>query len=297
MAKCTSPINGYMKPGGGFTTKRTEGYGDVPVQVACGQCMDCRINRSLEWSIRIIHEAKMHDINSFLTLTYDDDNLPENLSLDKSHIRNFMKRLRKKIYPQKIRYYLCGEYGDKTLRPHYHVIVFGYWPKDTKHYKNTVNQDRLFKSKELDKIWKKGFVTVGSVSPDSASYTAGYVTKKITGNKADSHYNGREPEFATMSNRPGIGRQYYEKYKEEIWNSKSIIWKGKETAVPRYYYQRLKSDSPDHYDEVLKERLDKIKKKLWLNPMWKSLDEQERDFAFREKYTRLTHKQFKKSNI
>ena len=116
---CTSPIS----------IKGDNGYMFVP----CGQCIACRINHAKEWATRIYGESRMHDENIFLTLTYDDEHLPKDNSVHKDEVQRFMKRLRKAVYPDKVRYFLCGEYGGQFGRPHYHVILFGLSGFDTLH--------------------------------------------------------------------------------------------------------------------------------------------------------------------
>ena len=91
---------------------RKKGYVDQPLEVPCGQCIGCRLDRSRDWALRCIHEAQLHEDNSYITLTYDDDNLPANASLDKSDFQKFMKRLRKSLGDKKVRFFHCGEYGE-----------------------------------------------------------------------------------------------------------------------------------------------------------------------------------------
>ena len=135
----------------------------VGIKVPCGQCIGCRLERSRQWAIRCVHEASLHDANSFITLTYRPDELPPDGSLQKSHFQKFMKRLRKRILPKLIRFFHCGEYGDKGARPHYHACVFGYDFPDKKLY--TVRDGvRLYVSEELQEVWPLGFSTVGDVS-------------------------------------------------------------------------------------------------------------------------------------
>lgn len=154
----------------------------------CGQCLPCRINRRRLWTHRLFLESCKHAESSFLTLTYSPEKLPEGGTLVPSHMTDFLKRLRKSIYPHKLRYFYVGEYGDISHRPHYHMALFGLG-------------SRL---KNLDKIWQNGFVYSGDLTMDSAQYIAGYVTKKMT-SKDDPRLNGRHPEFARMSLKPGIG--------------------------------------------------------------------------------------------
>lgn len=210
-----------------------------PIKVPCGQCIACRLNRASDWATRIMHEKKMCGCACFVTLTYNDENVPRVIGHDgteygtlvKRDVQLFLKRLRKEIEPKKIRYYLCGEYGDKFGRPHYHVIIFG----------QSANRDfeRLLQS-----VWPFGFISVGTVSFDSAAYVARYCTKLLTGPKK-IWYEERNilPEFSLMSRRPGIGASWLEKYGNEVKTHHNVVVKGKKMAPPRYYRDKV-------YDEV-----------------------------------------------
>jgi len=157
--------------------------------VPCGRCMPCLLNRRRTWTHRLLLEQAVSSDSCFVTLTYNKENLPEGNTLVPKDAQTWLKRLRKKIEPTRIRFYLCGEYGDNTQRPHYHVALFGIG---------------LEYSKIIEDTWGKGFTYTGDLTKDSAQYIAGYVTKKMT-SIYDPRLNGRHPEFARMSNRPGIG--------------------------------------------------------------------------------------------
>lgn len=162
----------------------------------CGQCLPCRINRRRLWVHRMLLECVGHAGSCFVTLTYNQINLPVGSTLESTDVKNWLKRLRKAIYPQRIRYYLVGEYGDKTNRPHYHAAIFGLSPEDGGGLNGLGGV--------VQQTWGKGHSYVGDLSPQSASYICGYVTKKMT-KKSDPRLLGRNPEFARMSLRPGIG--------------------------------------------------------------------------------------------
>lgn len=207
-------------------------------EVPCGQCMACRLNYGKEWSIRIMHEAKKYETSIFLTLTYDEDNIPENGSLQKRDVQLFLKRLRRVLEPREIRYYLSGEYGDKFCRPHYHVILFNVSPFE-----------KIFRFEQKRKgeyigycdVWPYGLVYCGQVTDDSACYVAKYTTKKVKGKGSHEFYeaHGLVPEFALMSRRPGIGADFCDKFSPELIQHQSVISKGQEYKLPRYYQNRL----------------------------------------------------------
>lgn len=155
----------------------------------CGQCLPCRINRRRIWSWRMYLESLSHNSSSFITLTYAPEFEPPGSSLDPKHVQLWLKRLRFSLERPGVRFFLCGEYGDVTERPHYHACLFGVGFDDW----STVATS-----------WGKGFVHTAEFNETTAQYVCGYVTKKMT-SKDDSRLNGRHPEFARMSNRPGIG--------------------------------------------------------------------------------------------
>lgn len=172
------------------------------VPFGCGQCMPCRINKRRLWTHRLMLESMMHKDSAFITLTYNNDNLPINNSLIPADLQKWQKNLR---YHADIplRFFSVGEYGDKTHRPHYHAAVFGF-PSCS----NGRHDCPCTSCATLRASWDKGFVYNGTLTKDSAQYIAGYVTKKMTNKndpKVQEWLNGRHPEFARMSNRPGIG--------------------------------------------------------------------------------------------
>lgn len=149
-------------------------------------------------------ESKLHDDNAFVTLTYADD---AQTTLEPKHLQDWLKRFRKTIEPQKIRYYAVGEYGDNSQRPHYHLALFGFrscfygWTRPRTHL---LNRSCCPSCDLIRDTWGHGAIFLGTLEDHSANYIAGYVTKKLT-SKNDDRLNGRHPEFGRMSNRPGIG--------------------------------------------------------------------------------------------
>ena len=276
---CYSPRGCYQRKDGSIHRCGINSSNAELFKVPCGECIGCKLDYGLMWSIRSVHEASLHSQNCFATLTYNNQNYPKNGSLDKSHMSEFMRMLRKKIYPRKVRFYGSGEYGDKLGRPHLHMLLFGYSPADKVLHKNGQKrrgragvQDSLkfstYTSKELESVWRKGFVTVGDVTQESAAYVARYVAKKITGEKAKEHYKGKEPEFALMSRRPGIGYDWYKKYKADMYPKGFVTHKGKKIKLPRYYdkmYMRECADKNEEfgtwedYEELKRNRKENIK--------------------------------------
>lgn len=219
------------------------------MEIPCNNCMGCKLERARQWSVRMMHESKCWPQNSFLTLTYDDQNVPQDYGLSLRHLQLFMKRLRKAL-PQKIRFFACGEYGDLNGRPHYHAIVFNYDPPDKKKH-TLINEKIHYTSQQLSDVWQLGFATTSDVTPQSCAYVARYVTKKIKSgddfgasryfrvSPVDGQYHSVKPEFAVMSRRPGIGHTYTEKYKSDYYPSGFIVVDGIRQAPPSYYVKQL----------------------------------------------------------
>lgn len=230
-----------------------DGYVDLTVKLPCGQCVGCRIERSRQWAVRCVHESKLHENNAFITLTYQDERLPwlnGKPTLLKRDFTLFMKRLRKQLDPIKIRYFMCGEYGPQLMRPHYHACIFGYSFPDRKLW-SIRDGVSLYRSELLEKCWPLGYSTVGDVTFESAAYVARYLMKKVTGDKALEHYRGIEPEYVCMSRRPGIGRDFFLKFKDDIYPDDFVLLKGKKLRPPKYYDKI--------YDDISPKKMLKIK--------------------------------------
>lgn len=219
-----------------------------------------------------MHEVQIHDEknlpSSFITLTYDPENLPQNGSLNKKHFQKFIKSLRKRT-KQKIRYYHCGEYGDALARPHYHAILFGYDFPDKEPFFEKKGQI-TYTSELLTKTWKKGHATIGTATIESAAYVARYCMKKINGDQAEHHYKRLNPatgeltdvipEYATMSLKPAIGREWFEKYMDDIYPHGFAIGPNLKKMKPPKYYERLfKELDPEAAEQLRKARLSKAK--------------------------------------
>lgn len=266
---CTQPLKGYWSAQGGFTFSSKDGFQGILMEVPCGQCMGCRLAKTADWATRITQEAQLHNDNAFITLTYNDEKYPAGGTLVKEHLQRFFKRLRKYLSPTKIRYFAAGEYGDKTQRPHYHSIIFNYWPEDCETYKKT-SYGTLWTSPKLEKLWSYGFVTIGAVTYETAAYTASYVTKKINPGMANmnkyidnearfKYRGGKQTEFALMSRRPGIGALWNEKYQTQTFTHNSVISRGRERKPPLYYQKKFKEAEPA---KAFKLKLESIRQKF-----------------------------------
>lgn len=233
------------------------------ITVPCGQCIGCRLEKSRQWAIRCVCEQQMSDASCFITLTYDDDHLPQSCSLVPDDLQKFFKRLRRYLeYHNEIsiRFFACGEYGEQFQRPHYHAIVFGWCPTDVKPVgfsaATTSGSNGYYISECLTSLWSFGYHIVTGVSFESCAYVARYVTKKITGPEADDYYNGRVPEFVRMSRRPGIGNSWLEKYHKDVYPNDTIIIRDNiKCRPPKYFdsiYEEMDSDSMLHVKQLRK---------------------------------------------
>jgi hypothetical protein len=176
-----------------------------------------------------------------------------------------MKRLRKALPDVKIRYFHCGEYGTLLSRPHYHAVIFGYDFPDKKLWsrRHGVN---LFRSASLERLWPFGFSTIGEVTFESCAYVARYILKKQNGDDADAYYNGKHKEYITMSRRPGIARDWIDKYAGDVYPRDVVIVRnGLKCKPPRYYDYVYDLTSPDDFAkiQIRRKRVGRLRK---LNP-------------------------------
>jgi hypothetical protein len=215
-------------------------------------------------------ERQSHDESSFLTLTYSPECLPMGGTLVKPHFQDFMKRLRSRISPRKVRYFMCGEYGERFSRPHYHALLFGFDFPDREFFKE-VNGERLFTSELLESLWPFGFSTIGNVTFESAAYVARYCVKKVNGEQSYHHYmrlqeeTGElvevEPEYATMSRRPGIGSEWFDRYGSDVFPSDEFIVRGVVTKPPRFFDERHKLLDEASHESVKRRRVKKARER------------------------------------
>ncbi len=265
---CYRPITAYrsrlLGKGGKaqITFKPEDGVG-FELQLPCAQCIGCRLEKSRQWAMRCMHEASLYESNCFITLTYGNEHLPKDGSLNKKHFQDFMKRLRARFPETKIRYYHCGEYGTLNRRPHYHALLFNFDFGDKTKFSEREGQ-WLYTSTILDDVWGMGHSTIGDVTFESAAYVARYIMKKITGDAAQEHYTILDPEtgelhellpeYATMSRRPGIGRTWLEKFGEETFRDDFVIIRGKRMKPPRYYDLLFEVEDPEEYERLKSQR-------------------------------------------
>lgn len=205
--------------------------------------------------MRVMHESQCHPDSSFITLTYGTGKLPPLASLDHRDFQLFMKRLRKSRPGQRIRFFMCGEYGPLNGRPHYHAVIFGEGFRADRVPAGKSNSGKpFFTSKELETLWSHGNVSVQDLTPETASYCARYIMKKVLGQAAADHYGERRPEYAAMSKKPGIGAKWFERFGvTDCLNLDQVVHDGKERQVPRYY-DKLARRSGHDFDQTDFER-------------------------------------------
>ena len=199
---------------------------DEDLMVPCGKCDGCRAGARMDWAIRMYHESQEYDRNAFITLTYE--HAPEKLV--KPDLQKFIKRLRKHSN-RKLRYFACGEYGEETNRPHYHMILFN---EDFRGGYTYNLDDELYGNTALNRIWSHGTCTLSDFSMATACYVAGYVNKKI----------GDKDTFSIMSKRPPIGYDYAHKHQDQLARLETCVVEGRELPVPKVY---LEWDTPSQF--------------------------------------------------
>lgn len=202
------------------------------IELPCGQCIGCRLRRAREWQARCLHEAKSWDRSSFLTLTFDDAHLPADGSLTHRPFELFMKRLRR-LHNPRVKYFMCGEYGTQTQRPHFHCVLFGEDFRPWKWAGRSGSGEDFYTNVRLSELWKNGRSTVQPACGETIGYCTRYIVDKITGEDAEAHYGGRKPEYCAVSQ--GIGKAFYAKYGGKISEQDFMVVDGQKIAPARYY--------------------------------------------------------------
>lgn len=259
---CFRPLDASRLESGEISFSARSGEGDA-IKLPCGQCIGCRIDRSRMWAVRCMHEASLHEENCFITLTYADEHLPKNGSLDYVDFQKFMKRLRKSA--GQLRFYMCGEYGELNWRPHFHAILFGFQFRDKKLWMKTGSGELIYRSELLERLWPFGHSSIGDVTLKSAGYVARYVMKKITGDLAESHYeritqDGEvvklRPEFNRMSLKPGIGQKWFDQFYSDVYPGDSVVLEGgRKMRPPRFYDVKYDAIEPYQFEAVKQDRI------------------------------------------
>lgn len=267
--KCIRPLNAWRS----FSQPTEAGRGSVvfsrpagpaeAIVLPCGQCVGCRLAKAQEWSVRCMHEASLYEDNCFVTLTYADESLPELGTLVKRDHQLFVKDLRRAFPRRRIRYFMCGEYGDDFARPHYHFLLFNVRFPD-EYYWCMSKGNKFYRSPLLESLWTHGNSWIGDLTVESAEYVARYTLKKVNGDKAFERYvrdldpeTGEllmvEPDYVAMSRRPGIGSAWWKQFKRDC-DKDFLTIEGKRFTVPGYYDRLLEMEDTDRYLQVKAKR-------------------------------------------
>lgn len=251
-------------PNGGDIAVNLTDYVEVP----CGKCMICKANQARKKAERAMAEANTWEHNEVINLTYNNENLPTNTRLDGTvvatlrykDVQDFKKRLlkqwKKKYNQDGIKFMCACEYGEKYQRPHYHLIMYNFEAKDKEFFGYTKKGSKEYISDEITKIWGKGHVTIGEVTPETVQYVANYCLKKFKGKQAKGIYRelGVEPESVKSSNRRGLGALFAEKHLEVYKDTGQCFIgteKGVKTLGVNKYFDKMLSDK--YGDELLKQ--------------------------------------------
>lgn len=223
------------------------------------------------WKTRIVHEAMCWESNLFVTFQYRDDALPASLSLEYRDFQLFLKRLRARLSGERelsdgrrpIRYFVCGEYGGKSFRPHWHAVLFNTVFPDARFWNSA--RGKVGRSELAEELWTHGHVDIGILNSRRAAYVAGYVHKKARARAQPDvidYRTGevfeRRPEFHRQSNDPGLGSYWYDRYGGDLFPLDGAIVDGKRHKVPRYYWNKKQlSSSEAELEEIRRKRLER----------------------------------------
>lgn len=261
--KCLYPVRMYRADNGTLHHSPNKIKVSSDFFRPCSVCINCRLTRAQSWAIRMTHETKFHPQNSFLTLTYDEQHLPKNNTLNYPDVVKFVKRLRRRIHSP-ILFYRVGEYGTSFSRPHYHMILFGYDFREPIKYKGVVNTRTLssktderqyFKSTFATDLWGKGYIDIGNVDYATCMYTAKYITK----NQKQSEYGSLlAPEKSSMSKKIPIGTRWIQQYYSDVYPHDYVVMDNKKYPPPRFYDEWLAKNKPSLWEATKKNREDSM---------------------------------------
>lgn len=260
--------------------------------IPCGKCIGCRLDNCRQWTFRGLCELDEHSISAFITLTVDDEHMSivfPNGRLQYRPFQLWLKRLRKMIAPLQIRYMMCGEYGTHTCRPHYHCIVFGWFPPDYVYFGSPTGKYNVYISDSLKSLWPYGFHTVSVANEQTIKYLVGYVLKKV-----DCDYPRDAPPFLHVSTRPALGLSFFQKYYHEIYSHdgdlqfpNNFVYCGDvRQRVPRYFDKKFNELHNVDYVSLLKYRASLLSSKT---PLEKCDLQREEDWL--KSVTKASHSQ------
>lgn len=265
---CYRPLQAWQGPGGGrpLIGRPTHGVDGRFLELPCGKCIGCFMDRGLMWKTRIIHESLCWPESVMVTLQYRDDALPASFSLEYSHFQLFMKRLRFDLTGvgelpdgrKPIRFFVAGEYGGKTFRPHWHAVLFNARLDDARWW--TRKGLSVGHSERLEALWSHGYAELAPVNSRTAAYVAGYVHKKARRRALDVIDTGtgelleRRAEFQKQSNDPGLGSYWYERFGRDLFPLDGAVVDGRVHKVPRYYWLKAQGELPPATVDAIRAR-------------------------------------------
>lgn len=278
---CYHPFDAWRAPSGAVSV----GYevaDSQPLKLPCGNCYGCMKERARDWSVRCQHEASCWSSSCFLTLTYDDEHLPKDHNLVPRDLQLFMMRFRQRVNgvdslpdgSRPVRFFACGEYGDRTQRPHYHVLLF-----NVSLPRNKMLGASRYSSDVLDRSWKLGHAVVDQVTSRSIAYVARYCVKKLRRKRQEwvkaqtGEVVPRVPEFGRMSLRPAIGQYWFDKYSSDLCRGYCVV-DGRKVRLPRFYTDKLIEKYPD-FELKQSDR----KEEYLISKAFERMDQHDRDVA------------------
>ena len=272
---CYQPINKDGKPTGEkLKFKRPDNvHLYKKIAVGCGKCPSCLVARARDWAVRIYCELKTSPGPCwFVTITYDPEHLPYGNTLQPDDMRLFIKKIRNHYPKYKVKYLYVGEYGEDHGRAHYHICLFNTDLTDLEQVGMSSGMP-IFESAKLTKLWGKGIVSIGTLTPKSAYYCAQYINKKIFGEKAEAHYNkickdtgeiiSQLPEFNRMSRKPALGTDFFNKYRKQYDCPELdffVLPGGIKVPQTKHFDKMLKAEAPELLEIIKEERIKKAKK-------------------------------------
>lgn len=242
--ECVRPLRASFDGEGRLSFSEKSWHKENEVfEFPCRKCIPCRANQASEKATRAWHESQMFEESIFLTLTYKDP-APDRLIYRDFQL--FMKRLRKTRPGTVISYLVTGEYGPTTKRPHWHILIFGYSPKNKVELRKNPNGDTLYSSPEIEKLWPLGSHDFGEVTLMSANYVARYALKKLDHGKDQDH--DFHPIHKTGS-KHALGKTWIQKYwKQTFAHGYVLSPENKRLPIPRYYEEWFKKT---HFNDYL----------------------------------------------
>jgi len=263
---CTRENTAYLNPDGGRPIFGWEGVklGLQAIKLPCGKCPECQKDYYTQWATRGSRELARWETSLFITLTYNDNSLPPDNSLSKEDIQLFIKRVKKHFKSNKlnpIRQTYCGEYGEKTKRPHYHAILYNCDFSDKKKHYTTEADHQVFTSQTLTDLWGHGNAEFGYAQPGSIAYVYKYILKKKTRKEKEQPLIIERDgityevahEFVESSRNPGIGAHLRD---SDSIKKGYLSVDGVRKKLPKYYLNHLKEKDPETYAAISEKKFD-----------------------------------------